>query len=103
MRVILEERPELLQTVQLPVLVVFYCLLLELFVEVRPELALQTVRIKPKKALETVTEALFRVLQSKRLELMVHRTVEVLAQEERPEPVQRSHFTRVAAAPALPI
>lgn len=85
----------------LTVLVVRDGLLLEVLVELGPELPLQAVGVEAEEALEAVPEAGGGVLVGERPELAVHRPVEVVPQEERPEAEQRVHLLRLADAQLL--
>ena len=69
---------------------------LEVLVDLRPELPLEAVAVEAEEALEAVAVPCARVLYRQLAELLVHPTVEVLAQEVRPEAEHRVHLLRVA-------
>lgn len=96
--VVLEERPELLEPVQLARLVVADRLFLKDLVDVGPEALLEPVGEVAEQALEAVAEAGGGVFERQSAELVEHLAVEVAPQEERPEPEERVHFRRLANA-----
>jgi len=99
--VVLDERPELLQAVELTRVSVADALLLEVLVELWAELALEAVAVEAEEALEAVAVSGLGVLDGERAELLVHLAVEVLAEEERPEPEHGVHLLRVTHAQLL--
>mmetsp|Transcript_13414 Transcript_13414/g.34213 ORF Transcript_13414/g.34213 Transcript_13414/m.34213 type:complete len:299 (+) Transcript_13414:546-1442(+) len=100
---VLQERPKLLQAVQVAILIVAQREVLEVVENVCPELLLQSVAVEPEKALEAIAVVSGGVLHGKHLHLIVHLATEVGAQEVRPEAVERVHFLGLADAHLLPL
>lgn len=71
-----------------------YCEFLKIFVEVCPEPFFQTVAVKAKQALHTISAAMIKVLSSQLSELQVHCQVEVIPEEVAPKSEQGIYFLR---------
>ena len=99
--VVVVERPELLQPVQRPALVISQDVLLEIAVDERAESLLQTVAVKPEEALQAVVVRVPRVLLRQAAKLLVHARVERAAEEVAPKPEERVHLFRVAGTQPL--
>mmetsp|Transcript_7812 Transcript_7812/g.24111 ORF Transcript_7812/g.24111 Transcript_7812/m.24111 type:complete len:211 (+) Transcript_7812:433-1065(+) len=95
---VLEEGPELLQTVDvLAVLPVAQRLILELLEERRTELFLQTVRVEAEETLETVAVVtLVSIFAGQLTEFIIHSSIELITQEMRPEAEESVHLARAA-------
>lgn len=80
--VVLAESPELLEAIELSLVTIAQCLLLEVLIQVWPEVLLQAIAVETEQTLQAIPVACACILQSQPTELLIHLAVEVLTQEE---------------------